>query len=1126
MAERGDTHYKLSRMNAVFLLTSALLLGIAVWMVIDDWNRPWKQFQREYREMEYQRAAEQIAALETPEWQQQKQELERRITELQERLDSDAEHERAHAAARAAEGRRYKAESEFKIASANANWARFQVNQAWAGGDRSGGGGYAEAAHKLEEARREKEASERELAEASARLAAVTGERDRLQAELLGLTREADQLVVRMRSFAPSVFNSLRDFPGLDFVVPTVNVRKQVLPQLRKDYNFTTVARVDMCSSCHVAVDNPAYAGSEPPLNAHPRLDLFLSSGSPHPIDAIGCTVCHEGAAETLDFSRAVHTPEDEHEREEWQEKWGWHHWHLWDWPMLPTKYTEAGCYGCHSTGSDGPTLETIAPDAPRLSRGLALVERYGCYSCHNLQGWRDNRKIGPALDQLREKLSPEFTRAWIADPHDFRPSTRMPQVFHLENRVSAEWDDTAIAAVQAYLWGRSMGRALAPIPAEAAEQADPARGEALFRQVGCVACHNSPVTQPHEYSDFGPDLAGVGSKLSEQWLYHWLLDPESWWPDTRMPNLRLEPQQAADIARFLSGWKKDGWEPAPVAPDAAQLERQALAFLNSRYTLDEARTVYARWREEGGEQRVLEEVGQRWIARQGCYSCHSIPGFESGMPIGTDLSDWGNKNLHQLAFELWSEKVPGHLDGAVEPSRHAFAELKLGNPRRFDRGLEVAPLDRLRMPDFKLSEEEIEAITTVLLGLKDNAKVIQPGAYPRRDPTEIAYERGAFLARRLNCLGCHKFEMDTLLATEEADGRTLVHRYHGQVTLEDEDEEATYFKLWKTDADLAAAEDGAGTVGSVAEIPWVEDANGELKPWPVLKGAGGGVLDGLIQYYVDTGAVGDALEAFPLVPPILYGEGEKVRAPWVTQFLLAPYTLRPWLTIRMPRFRLSEQDARDLSLYFVALSRKEWPSKYARALRSSLGQSATDLAQAIGATPEQLREIEAGGRYNENVFGKLLAYGAAQGFQYDAPPDLPFEEVAERSPVYLAAREAATPGYLDKGGELIGPGGVDCYACHIKDGKEPGGDKLSWGPDLGYAKERLRPDWVRRWVVDAQKIYPGTKMPTALDLLANPRLDEILPGTALERVEAVKDFLMNSEKVREPATSTAMTGN
>src|SRR5262245_62769594 len=64
MADRGDTHYRVGTLNRWFAGSSLLLLVTALWMVIDDWNRPWKGCQREFKSMEVARAR---AQLETPE---------------------------------------------------------------------------------------------------------------------------------------------------------------------------------------------------------------------------------------------------------------------------------------------------------------------------------------------------------------------------------------------------------------------------------------------------------------------------------------------------------------------------------------------------------------------------------------------------------------------------------------------------------------------------------------------------------------------------------------------------------------------------------------------------------------------------------------------------------------------------------------------------------------------------------------------------------------------------------------------------------------------------------------------------------------------------------------------------
>src|SRR5262245_48039998 len=64
MADRGDTHYHVPALNRWFVFSSLLLLVSAVWMVLDDWARPWKGYQREFRTMEVARAR---AELDTPE---------------------------------------------------------------------------------------------------------------------------------------------------------------------------------------------------------------------------------------------------------------------------------------------------------------------------------------------------------------------------------------------------------------------------------------------------------------------------------------------------------------------------------------------------------------------------------------------------------------------------------------------------------------------------------------------------------------------------------------------------------------------------------------------------------------------------------------------------------------------------------------------------------------------------------------------------------------------------------------------------------------------------------------------------------------------------------------------------
>ena len=58
-----------------------------------------------------------------------------------------------------------------------------------------------------------------------------------------------------------------------------LQVRQILLPDLN---------RVDRCTTCHLAVEDPSYGGYPQPLAYHPQ-------HSQHPFERFGCTVCHCG---------------------------------------------------------------------------------------------------------------------------------------------------------------------------------------------------------------------------------------------------------------------------------------------------------------------------------------------------------------------------------------------------------------------------------------------------------------------------------------------------------------------------------------------------------------------------------------------------------------------------------------------------------------------------------------------------------------------------------------------------------------------------------------------------------------------------------------------------------------
>ena len=68
--KKPDRHYDFGRMNKWFAWSSLALLVVTLWMVWDDYSKPWKRFQSEFRDLE-------------------RQELERQAEEEQQRLDGE-----------------------------------------------------------------------------------------------------------------------------------------------------------------------------------------------------------------------------------------------------------------------------------------------------------------------------------------------------------------------------------------------------------------------------------------------------------------------------------------------------------------------------------------------------------------------------------------------------------------------------------------------------------------------------------------------------------------------------------------------------------------------------------------------------------------------------------------------------------------------------------------------------------------------------------------------------------------------------------------------------------------------------------------------------------------------------
>lgn len=586
---------------------------------------------------------------------------------------------------------------------------------------------------KLVQTNLELEKLEKELGEKQKVFESMTANEKNIQKGVDKLLEDKNRVDRKLKKIEPTLSKDILNAPMVDFIAPTLRIQQVVLEDLQDDYHFAKVQKVDRCTTCHLGIDQKGFEDAPQPFKTHPNLELYLGSNSPHPVEKFGCTTCHGGNGHSVSFKDSAHTPQNEAQKKEWQKKYHWQELEKWDAKMLPANFTQSACAKCHHGVVE-------VPQATKLNKGRKLAEVNGCFNCHKINGFENSWKVGPDLQRVASKLDAEWIENWVEDPKSFRPATQMPQVFHLSNTSSPEdreKNKAAIKSIAAYLIKNSEPVELtAPTVAGNAEN-----GEKLVKELGCIGCHSAAGIA---INDRGPELSGLGSKVTPEWLYTWLKDPKHYSPSTRMPDLRLSDPEAADITEFLLSQKNTEFESKPpVEARFEVVDELILTSLQGTMRRSEAEEELAKMTQEDR----LQYLGKKSINQQGCYTCHNIKGFEDAKPIGADLSDEGRKDIHQFDFGFTT----------IDRSRQAFIVQKLKEPRIFDQGKEKAYYDKLRMPQFNFNDEEIEALTTFILSLSEEQIPLQ--IQKRLNLNEERLEEGRKLVSKLNCTGCHTLD-------------------------------------------------------------------------------------------------------------------------------------------------------------------------------------------------------------------------------------------------------------------------------------------------------------------------------------------------------------------------------
>ncbi|MFQ5734493.1 MAG: c-type cytochrome, partial [Planctomycetaceae bacterium] len=494
--------------------------------------------------------------------------------------------------------------------------------------------------------------------------------------------------------------------------------------------------------------------------------------------------------------------------------------------------------------------------------------------------------------------------------------------------------------------------------------------GKTVYREAQCIVCH---VTKEDFEGnplggDIGPDLRKIGNKVNRRWLTAFFNNPHRFLPNTKMPRYHFSDKETRDLMEFaLEEWIDfdllDAEEKEPKRPP------------------DSSRKI---------------EQGRKLFVELGCIGCHDLKGVQA-KPTAPDLSYIGSRRVHTLEFGnakvrrslpdfLFTKlKSPHdlrrdfHLSGKQDPAetiwKHlhplamfsATAKLPGGSDSEqlawilrqvqqagvlpIDRKLPTGPaaeqadwlvqrlnkvgaLSPLKMPDFRLSDEDAAALTIALMSLSEQRVVSR--RYEVANPPKAIFnpkDRFGELERRYRCLSCHKIrDSGDLLASDLTLEGSRVNRewlYHylnkpysmrRTLTIA-----MPIFHFPDKDSRLMADYMSHVFSDRGLESEWSKQRHqGDTTRGKQLFDRKGCIA--CHQLHETGGDIGPSLTT--QVPEFPQGTwvGDKLKGGWIYRWLKNPQALLPD-TVE-PNLGLSDQEARDLTAYLLSLKNPEFQKK------------------------------------------------------------------------------------------------------------------------------------------------------------------------------------------------------
>lgn len=523
------------------------------------------------------------------------------------------------------------------------------------------------------------------------------------------------------------------------------------------------------------------------------------------------------------------------------------------------------------------------------------------------------------------------------------------------------------------------------------------------------------------EVKKVGPNLKEIADKLRPEWIQPWLMDPRGFRPDTKMPRFRLSDREAWDIAAFL-------WQSAVPRDDVPDYEE--------------------------GDPRE----GELLLKQRGCMGCHKVP-------VYNELEGW---------VEVMGDGFAATLDRLGEKADFDYLVSWIQDPRKHNK--------YTVMPTLRITEEEARHMAAYLVSLRAEDA---GGRYPERDQAlemlrdESRFSRGEELVKYFGCAGCHE------IRGLEAEGRVGTElTKEGSKPIERLD-----FGLYTKEAKRNGWYDHKGFFSRKLRDPSFWDDGKILKDtFERLRMPGFWPRPG--QEVREEAAAEDAEQRRALVTFLLGSVDSNLPEPLMNRpsgrrkhiqegwWLIRKYNCDgchqvvpgvkpdlwslPWYTLDGDLEGVPKQNGRPPTL--VGEGTRVDPGWLSRFLANPALTDDPEAWHRNGVRQGLMIRMPTY-EFSENERAKLVAFFQALSGEltdYVAPDMDPLE-----GRDLLAARAAFVSG--------------DCYNCHLLGGESSINPSNTYAPSFVPVAERIRHDWLYRWVTRPASVIPGTAMPELL---------------------------------------------